>query len=93
LVDYLLEMTSLLRGLFIFRYTIDLSFLWIVSISYCDTWMLLSEVAFSYIPKEFPLRARCGRSMLWSRAARMCQVQSIRPVLILPKLDWRQSPP
>ncbi len=38
-------------------------------------------------------RARCERSVLWLRAARMCQVQSIRPKLILPEHDCQLSPP
>ena len=38
-------------------------------------------------------RARCGRSVLWLRPARMFQLQPNRPVLILPELDWRLSAP
>jgi len=37
--------------------------------------------------------ARCGRSVLWLRTARMCQFQSILPLLILPALNWRLSAP
>ncbi len=38
-------------------------------------------------------RARCERSVIGSRPAGMCQVQSILPAMILPEFDWRLSAP